>query len=71
METLESDRMREQHKRDIMREVEADSIVQSLDAELHQLIQVGRTRIHTGSHMHAYTHVHMYTLAHAYYTFAP
>ncbi len=47
MEQLQAEKMKDQEKRDLMRrrEVEADSVVQSLDAELHQLIQVSHTQL--------------------------
>ncbi|XP_064387118.1 zinc finger CCCH domain-containing protein 13-like isoform X3 [Halichondria panicea] len=39
MEVLQAERLRDQQRRDILREVESDSIVQTLDAEMKQLIE--------------------------------
>ncbi len=43
LEVLQAEKLRDQQRRDILslREVESDSIVQALDAEMQQLIKVG------------------------------
>ncbi len=46
MEVLQAERLRDQQRRDILREVESDSIVQTLDAEMKQLIEVGLPYVH-------------------------
>ncbi len=47
MEVLQAERLRDQQRRDILREVESDSIVQTLDAEMKQLIEVGLPYLYT------------------------
>ncbi len=50
MERLQAERMKDQQKREIMKEVETDSIVQSLDAELKELVKVCLLHPHTPKH---------------------